>query len=244
MKIGLPAKIVFWTAICLSSLWLAVTAFAGWMVGFRVFAGIGRAPLEVLIASTFALQPFLILFLIVRAIRLRSEGRLLQIIARALLPLASALLIAGYFKAFEYLNYQTEIRMKLRRETGSFSYHCSLRHREPIEVDARVLRLIEQRHREQPSTWTVVWPGKEPISATSFQTRTWSIGGSQGIAWKASDGRSSVAYLLFSDVVSSYGPTGILVLLSQSDILESTPDLPAMHSKNFYCKPDLASYHE
>jgi hypothetical protein len=253
MNATLSKKIIFWAAICVSCVWLIFTIVTGLAADSRFFAGgfraTGRDPLEILIASAFALQPLAVLFLIVRAIRLRGEGRQLRIVARALYPLAPAVLLFGYVKALLYLDSQFEMRMELRRRTGSMTYLCWSNspsgRRDPKKIGAPILRLIERRHPGQSSTWTVVWPGKKPIAAASFQASTGNIGGSEGIAWKDSHGRSMVAYLLFSDLVSSsYGTAGFLLLLVQSDVRESTPNLGAMRSTNFDCKPDAAYYQE
>ena len=80
-------KIIFWTAICVSSAWLIVTVAID-LVGILQFSAeefspIGRRPLEILIVFGLTLQPLIVLLLIVRAIRHRGSGQPLRKIARA-----------------------------------------------------------------------------------------------------------------------------------------------------------------
>jgi hypothetical protein len=104
---------------------------------------------------------------------------------------------------------------------------------------------MERRHYGRLSDWAVAWPGMKPIAAVSFHARTGSIGGSQGIAWKDSDGRPMTAYLSFSDVMDhSYGTTETLVKLVQGDRQKNVPDFDAINPPDFHCTADRASYHE
>jgi hypothetical protein len=84
----------------------------------------------------------------------------------------------------------------------------------------------------------------KPIAAVSFHATTGSIGGSEGIAWKDSDGRPMIAYLSFSDLVGQYGTAGIIVDLVQSGVRRSEPSLDGIGSTAFDCEPDLASYRD
>ena len=94
-------------AICASGAWLAFTALMGFSALWRFFAGeffwAGHGAREILIVITFVLQPVVVLWLIVRAIRLRNDGQALRIVARALYPLATAILLFTYIEAFKYL---------------------------------------------------------------------------------------------------------------------------------------------
>jgi hypothetical protein len=247
MMASLPAKIGFWAAICASCVWFVLTIAAGLEAGLRFRAGgvavAGHTPFEFLIASVFALQPFVILFLIVRAIRHRREGPPSKYVIRALYPLAPVLFLVGYIKALGYLVIQSERRLDLRRANASVIYVCSFAH-QPQQIGSPVLKLMERRHPGQLSSWTIAWPGMKPIAAASFETSTAAFGGSQGLAWKDSDGRPMIAYVSFSDLIDMHGPMGVLVQLVQSDVRDSTPGRDKTGSPNFDCKSDPASYRE
>ncbi|HVU21480.1 MAG TPA: hypothetical protein VHE09_12175 [Rhizomicrobium sp.] len=250
MKISLPAKIVFWMAIFVSGVWLAFTALVGFLVlrhflyggsSWRDYSG-----LEMLIVAAFALQPFLVLWLIIRAILLRGDGQALRIVARALYPFATVILLLAYIKAHAYLEVQEEMRREIRWHTGSIAYAChahkannGLQATGPIEMT-----LTEHRHLDQLSDWVVERAGERPIAATSFHARTGSIGGSQGIKWQDADGQKITAYLSFSDMVSDDGPLEIYVALLRGDAAEKATSPEAMLSIDYVCVPNPASYRE
>jgi len=248
MKLSLHAKIVFWIAICASGAWLAFTVLVGFLAlrhfFYSGFSWIDYSGLEILIVAAFALQPVVVLWLIVRAIRLRSDGQALRIVARALYPLATVVFLFAYIKAHDYLQVQDEMRREMRWHTGSAAYACyahtpsnGLRATGPIEI-----MLTEHRHPEGLGNWIVERPGTKPIAATSFQARTGSIGGSQGIKWQDASGQKMTAYLSFSDVVSDDGPMEIYIALLRDDAAEKTANFKATLSIDFVCH--LSSYRE
>jgi signal transduction histidine kinase len=102
--------------------------------------------------------------------------------------------------------------------------------------------LTEHRHPEGLGNWIVERPGTKPIAATSFQARTGSIGGSQGIKWQDASGQKMTAYLSFSDVVSDDGPMEIYIALLRDDAAEKTANFKATLSIDFVCH--LSSYRE
>lgn len=252
MKANWQTKIAFWMAICASGLWLLLTiatAFAG-IRDFIAhgFGPTGRGPIEILIVSAVTLQPPIILFLIVRAIRLRNDGHSLLIVVRALYPLALAVSLFAWPTALQYLDYQSEMRMIHRWTTGSITYVCSAD--SPADFDPKrigpiQLRLTEFRHLGKLGTWIVAWPGKKPIDAVSFEARTGSYGGSQGIAWREPDGRHMIAYISFSDVINENGDrASIWVALMQGDAELKAVDPDTIPSTKFTCGPDPTSYRE
>jgi hypothetical protein len=235
-------RIVFWTAICASCVWLivAVAIGAAGIVRFSAggFGSTGRAPLEILIVSGLTLLPLIVFLLIVRAIRRRSSGLPWRIIARALYPLIPVVLLNVYVGAVEYLGLQFDMRL---RTIGSTTYVCS-KNSITMEYDPAAaidLRLTERRHPGKVGTWIVAWPGKKPIEATSFPANTGSIGGSQGLAWREPDGRHMTAYLSFSDLVGLYGPAGMWLSLVPGDQATKGATLDATASTKFTCGLDL-----
>lgn len=243
---------IFWTAICASCIWFAL-AIAIVVGGNRLlfadgFCPSGRGTVEILIAVALTLQPVLILFLIVRAIRLRGAGSPLRIVVRALYPLVPAILLVGDVKALQYLDVQSEMRRVSQWSMGSITYVCSTYSRtidyNPTTIGAIALRFREIRHPGKPGTWIVVWPGKKPIEARSFPIHTGSIGGSQGIDWREPDGRHMIAYLSFSDIMTEYGPAGFWATLVQSDLSAKLVNPVATPSTEFTCGPDPTSYRE
>jgi len=241
-----PTKIIFWTAICTSSLWLIVSVAFDVRGFFQFFAGgfgpSGRGPLEILIVFGLTVLPLATLFLIVRAIRLRTSGRAIWVIARAFYPLMLAVFLTAYPDAIDLLDLQTRLRLW---NTGSITYICSTKPRtfdfDSKSTEAIELRLTEYRHRGKPSAWTVEWPGKKPLAVKSFDARTGSIGGSQGITWLEPHGQRMTAYLSFSDVISTYGPASIWISVLEGGPPETAPGQFVSASPNFFCGPDSAS---
>lgn len=86
-----------------------------------------------------------------------------------------------------------------------------------FQFPADKVKLIEYPVPEKLSTWKVAWPGKAPIETESFEAQTGSIGGSQGIRWRDPTGQWITAYLSFSDLVSSDGPSSLWGKLVQGD---------------------------
>jgi hypothetical protein len=252
VKATWQTRIAFWAAICASCLWLVLTIAIGF-AGIRQFTAHGFGPngrgsIEILIILAVTLQPPIILFLIVRAIRSRNTGRPIWIVARALYPMVSAVLVIGWFGAIQYLFYQSELRMIERWRTGSIAYDCSTysptADYNPKTIGPTQLRLTEFRHPGKLSTVIFMWPGKKPIEAVSFQARTGSYGGSQGIAWREPDGRHMIAYLSFSDIMNEYGSASIWVALAQGDTALKVINPDTLPSTTFTCGPDPSSYHE
>jgi hypothetical protein len=251
MKATLPVKIAFWAAICVSSGWLLLTAALGARMvqreianGFRLVGN----PLEVLIVLAFALQPFLILFLIIRAIRRRGDGQPLWIVMRALYPLILIPLVAVYLPALNYLLEQSELRRYVSWHSGTMTYVCSPHgpavSQDPNYAWAVHLHLTVHRHPGQLGTWSLVWLGKKPVQATSFRARTGSFGGSQGIRWRDPDGQPKAAYLSFSDVMTDHGSAEIYVARAPVDAGGKTSEPEAMLPIDLICVADLASYRE
>jgi len=230
-------RAAFWTAILLSFGYLVVaipiTVAVIQLLQRENFGQ--RDAIVVLIAVLVMFQPPVVLALIYRAIRLRNSGRPFLIIARALYPLAPAIL----FAVFVGLRFQAESRRIERQRAGSVTYVCSTYSTAP--GSGAVLKLTEHRHPGRLGTWFVAWPGKSPIEATSFEAQTGSYGGSQGIKWQDSDGQQMIAYISFSDVVADYGPVNILVHLAKGNA--TAKDANSL-SDRFICDPDPASYSE
>jgi hypothetical protein len=252
MKANWQTKIAFWAAICVSCLWLVLTIAIG-VAGIRQFTAHGFGPngrgsIEILIVLAATLQPPIILFLIVRAIRFRNAGRPVWIVARALYPMASTIFVIGWFKAIQYLFYQSEMRMIERWRAGSITYVCSTyspaADYNPKTIGPIQLRLTQFRHPGKLSTWIVAWPGKAPIKAASFEAHTGSIGGSQGIKWRQPNGRQMIAYVSFSDLMNEYGPASIWVALAQGDEALKAVNPDTLPSTRFTCGPDPNSYRE
>ena len=105
MKAGLLVKIAFWAAIFVASLWLLISIAFGAVAVLgiipREYVPGGHTLPEILIVLVLLLQPFLILFLIVRAIRLRHQDSAARRILRALYPLVLATIVVADFGAFE-----------------------------------------------------------------------------------------------------------------------------------------------
>ena len=252
-------RIVFWTAICASCVWLAVAVAIGVAGVRRFFAGgfgsAGRSFLEILSVLGLTILPLAVLLLIVWAIRRRGSGRPLRGIARAFCPLMPAALLFTYAQAIQYLDVQAKIR---RWTTGSITYVCAADYGSATADDLRLveqrhpgklstwtvegLRLTEQRRPGELGAWTVQWPGKKPIEAKSFDANTRSIGGSQGITWLEPDGRHMTAYLSFSDVLGEYGSPVIWISMVPGEQSGKPVNLDATGARKFTCGVDLASY--
>jgi hypothetical protein len=202
--------------------------------------------LETLIVLVWAALPFVALLLIVRAIRRRDAACPRRTIVRALYPLAALPLAFFCMKALGYLDIQSLLRQHARWARSSVSYVCSEFSPGPGSATGRTrLTLAEQRHPGALATWTVFWPEKPPIKATSFPANLGSDGGSQGIKWREPGGQAMTAYLWFSDVVTSYGATAdITVNVFEGDIAENARNLDARNAQGFGCKPDPSSYRD
>jgi hypothetical protein len=248
MRATWQTKIVFWAAIIVSGVCLVLLAALDVVAIHSLFTrGLRPAelePIEILNLSAFALLPPILLFLIIRAIRLRADGRTAWIIARAFYPLAVVALLMCFVFARNYFDIRSEIWRDARWTEGSIVHVCST-FSSTIDYDLRTigstrLRLMEFRNPGKLSTWFVIWPGKAPIQTESFDVQTGSIGGSEGIKWREPDGTHRVAHLSFSDLMGEYGPSTIWVDIAQSDvagkILNSDP-MPKLT-----CGPDPASY--
>lgn len=252
-RVGWRTTAIFWAAICLSCIWFA---FAAAIVVARShllfadgFSPSGLGTVETLIAIVLALQPILVLFLIVRAIRLRGAGSPPRRVVRAFYPLVPAILLVGDVKGLQYLDVQSEMRRVSPWSTGSITYVCSTHSRtidyDPTTIGPVELKLKEIRHLGKPGTWIVIWPGKKPIEARSFPIQTGSIGGSRGIEWREADGRHMTAYLSFSDIMTKYGPAGFWVELVNSGLpAKLVNPATATPSTSFTCGPDPTSYRE
>jgi hypothetical protein len=239
MNISWKFKIVFWAAIISSCAWLVLAVAAG-VAAVRLFFAEGsnldtRGFLEILIVSALTLQPFIVLLLIIRAIRLRGDGQSLRVVARALYPLAPIVLIVGYSHALQYLQLQSMVRTVQRWRIGTVRYACS--ENSPDTVGQPVLGLTERRHPGGLGTWFVEWPQRKPIEAISFPARTGSYGGSQGIKWREPDGRKMTAYVSFSDVMGKHGPTSIWVTVHQGEAIAKSPTLDTISPTTFMCAP-------
>jgi hypothetical protein len=253
VKAGWPARLVFWAATVASCGWLILSA-AICAIGFRLFLAhgfkpTGRGPLEIVTACALASQPLVILFLIARAVRLRGAGRPLRVVARAFYPLGTAALLLADVKAFEFLDYQSDLRVELNRQFGSITYLCSTYSPDadynPKTIGQITMRLVEHRHPGELSSWIVMRAGKPAVAAVSFGWRTGSIGGSQGIRWREPDGQTTTAAISFSDVVSEHGPDSIWVTVVRGNTAPRTspPELAA-GATNFTCGPDPQSYRQ
>jgi hypothetical protein len=249
---GWKTKTIFWTAIGLSCAWLVITLILG-AAGISRFVSEGfqleaRDIIAILITLALAIQPAIILWLIVRAIRLRDDGSLLRKIARAIYPLLALVLLPVDAKAIQYLRDQSYLAMIQRWHTGSITYLCST-HSQKADYDPKTvgpieLKLKEIRHPGKLATWIVLWPHQEPIRATSFHAHTGSFGGSSGISWHQPDGRHMIAYLSFSDVMGKFGTTSIWLELIQSEKPQSEFVPGTVPSVKYTCGPDLTSYHD
>lgn len=249
MKAGWHFKAMFWAAIFASCVCLAVVSasVAGgfWYISEH-FGPSRRGLLESLMVLAWAALPFAALLLIVRAIRRRDALRPRQTIMRALYPLAALPLAFFCMKVLDYLNIQSLLRQQERWSGSSVSYLCSEFSPGPGSAPGRTkLKLVRQRHRGAPSTWTVVWPEQAPIKATSFQVDLGSIGGSQGIKWREPGGQAMTAYLSFSDLIIHYeASAGVTAHLFEGDIAENTRNLDTRTGQGFDCALDPSSYRE
>ncbi|WP_139216637.1 hypothetical protein [Sphingomonas sp. NFR04] len=102
---------------------------------------------------------------------------------------------------------------------GAITYNCN----GPVEV-----KLIADRNIGEPAVWSVQTSGSTPVRANSFIADTGSMGGSQGLRWKGSDGQQRTAIMSYSDIVGEYGPETIWFSSDRYD---------------FICMPDPASFH-
>ena len=125
-------------------------------------------------------------------------------------------------------------------QTASITYNC-LGYR---SAKGRRLQLVEKRRGEELSAWSVIWPDKKPIQTVSFEYRTGSVGGSQGIKWREANGRYMIGYMSFSDLGGAYGsPVGMWITIAEGSapVREWTQ---IDGSLNFDCAPDRRSYAE
>ena len=53
--------------------------------------------------------------------------------------------------------------------------------------------------------WTMMWPGRPPVTAQPFDADFGSVGGSIGLRWTAADGKQKKAFISFSDIASKDG---------------------------------------
>lgn len=129
-----------------------------------------------------------------------------------------------------------------RNHDGPITYVCSPSSQavdySPKTIGPAELRITKLPHPGTFPTWTVAWPGRMPIKATSFQLRTGSFGGSQGIKWREPDGRQMIASLSFSDLVTENGPNTIWVELTKADEHPSDTSSQIESSTKFTCGPD------
>jgi len=247
MNSAWQVKAGFWGAITASCLWLALVTTVDVSVILRTYAdGFGGDRTNILLRCIFLIQPPLILWLIIRAIRLRNSGQPVRVLARALLPLGLALATFACVLLARHLFDRAALEQFHRWETGEVTYLCS-QSTVTADYDPRTagpigLRLIEVRQPNTLGTWTVSWPGQKPIKAKAFPARTGSIGGSMGLRWTEADSQHKVAYLSFSDIVGPTGTTSIWLEMRQDIGPKGAFDPDILPPTRFTCGPDPKSY--
>lgn len=229
-------RFAFLIAMAISAAWFLLALFAS---GYLLLAGaagawrISERPItESLIGAVAITQPLIIFWAIVRAYRLRHQGKEFSIIGRAVLPLSTLLLIAATAAADVYNDKLIRARIYRQGMIGTLTYECG------------GLRLTAVRQERQPTKWKVKMGASPMIDADNFAASTGSIGGSQGIVWHQADGRPITALLSFSDIWGEYGTTEIWVVLVRANQAEIQAKLDADEVTNFTCRPDPKSYRE
>lgn len=245
-------SIGYWAVMVISGAWFLLALVAS---GYLLFAGVDgawriheRLFTELIVGAVVIFQPLLILWVMLRAYKLRHQGTTLLIIGRAGLPLSTIFLIVATVTANIY-NHNRLIKIAMRQQsTGSITFDCSTTS-ETVDFDRKKigpveLRLMSTRRDGQPRRWTVQWQGQSSISAETFEASTGSIGGSQGLKWIDRNGRPRSALLSFSDILGPYGPQSIWVTLVEADSEGIQKELDAGRRIDFTCGPDPKSYHE
>jgi hypothetical protein len=69
----------------------------------------------------------------------------------------------------------------------------------------------------EAAQWTLAWPDRPVITATSFPVEFGSVGGSQGLRWQE-NGASKTAYISFSDVVMEGGSTAFWMSMDRPSL--------------------------
>src|SRR5262249_55763553 len=117
-------------------------------------------------------------------------------------------------------------------------YVCERNHA-AVDFDPRVMRsrdlaLIWFRDRHA-SRWTSRWivqpAGSNAVIAASFPVRTGSIGGSEGIQWKAANGQIYTGFLSFSDLIGQFGPDSLWIEQRAGDDRRYPLDKPGTDSR-------------
>lgn len=239
----------FWGLVALSIGWL-ILAMLIWP---RSLEALIHQPLlrqpsgswAIVSISVIALvQPPALAWLIYRTVRRRHYRRNGALIVSAALPLASLAAITGLMMTANVLEKRALHEHAIRQSTGSISYVCEQDH-PSVDFRREAMRsaqliLMEHRHGDTPTTWTIAWPAEMAGAATNFDANTGSIGGSQGIRWQAARGRYS-ATLSFSDVLGEYGTTTIWLRMKRSDSQDFSRDSDPGYI-DMTCGPDPESY--
>ncbi|MES2494219.1 MAG: hypothetical protein V4579_13180 [Pseudomonadota bacterium] len=245
-------RIGYWVVMAISSAWFLLALVASGYLLFSRTDGAWRMHqrsfTELIVGTMVVVQPLLIIWLILRAYKLRHQGAKFFVIGRAALPLSTGLLIVATVAANIYNDNRLAKIAMGQLFNGSVIFDCS-KSSEVVDFNREKigpieLRLTSTRRDRGPRRWIVQWPGKAPIVATNFDAATGSYGGSQGLSWTGTDGKPMSALLSFSDILGPYGPQTIWVTVVSAKQAQIQQKLDAGEITNFTCGLDLKSYHE
>ncbi|MGC6330407.1 hypothetical protein [Rhizorhabdus sp. FW153] len=242
-------RLAFWGMLALSIGWLLLAV----LIWPRSLEALIHQPLLRKPSGSWAMvgvsiialmQPPALAWLIYRAVRGRYSRRAGALIVSAAAPLSTLAAIALLMTTAKVLEKRALHEHEMRLSTGSISYVCEKDH---PSVDFRrdamrstQLILTKHRHGDTPPTWTIAWPAEMAGAAANFDADTGSIGGSQGIQWRAARGRYS-ATLSFSDVLGEYGTATIWLRMKRSDDRDFSRDSDPAYI-DMTCGPDPESY--
>ena len=155
------------------------------------------------------------------------------------LSLLWVFLVSGYLMLTRYGEAKANETLATAEGPANESYVCQFLKKEADKVaeplpreDLRLVR--ESGEKASLSSWTIIWPGKAPIRATSFDASFGSIGGSQAFKWNDENGKERKAFISFSDIVSPTRKPAFWLGLEKPSLWE-TP--------GYFCAPEPNAAH-
>jgi len=238
---------LFWIALGVSCLWFMVAGAAGLFAWVTVLRdGYINSPWAVILLIPSTALPIIVGWGVLRAIRWSNKITGTRSVSRALAPLWTLVALAIIFGGFAFYKNRTMKRIEQQQRTGSITFNCV----DNTSIGERVgsgsikLRLTEMRRQRGFGNWTISWPGKPLINAESFEAHTGSIGGSQGLRWRETGGKETIALVSFSDMISDFGPSDLNVALVSGPLTLVQAKFDAGAATYYACNPDPKSWRE
>jgi len=218
-------QIGFWLALVVSIGWLCV-ALLSWPGAIRPgpFINQGVPVTEVLPQLFLIIQPPVVTWLIVKALRGRKRRYGWRLIASASVPLLGFFVFVFLVEFAEYHRRHQEFVL---REPGTkirTNYICERNHkavdfhRNMMErVDLKLTSIVVVGAKK---LWLIQEPGQAIRYARTFSYDTGSIGGSEGIKWVDAGGVTRTAAISFSDIHDRLGPASIWIEMPPSSLTQ------------------------